>query len=288
MIIAFSTGSLTGVPLSAIFSLARRVGADGLELMLTSRIAARSPSHIRELEQRYEIPVRSVHTILRLRDGNPEDIGSDIVQSAHFARSLLQCTVLVVHPPAVQSIHSAAASSWLMAVESALDLTEDLSLNVTVENLGRLSTDDPATFFDHPDRLLRLAQEWRLGITYDTSHAASREWDIVETGSRFQPHLMNVHLSDYNQRAYRSGLANALLRDHQVPGDGTLPLDSLLNRLAAGGYNGLVTLELSPLALRLPWLPSAANRLRRSIETCREAIDISQPAPQRSRHPNHP
>lgn len=288
MIIAFSTGSLTGVPLSTIFNLGRRVGADGLELMLTSRIAGRSPSHIRELEQRYEMPVRSVHTILRLRDGDPDQLATDIVQSAHFARSLLQCTVLVVHPPVVQSIHSTAASKWLMAIESALELTEDLSLKVTVENVGRLSNDDPATFFDHPDRLLRLAQEWRLGITYDTSHAASREWDIVDAGSRFLPHLSNIHLSDYNQRSYRPEFANAFLRDHQVPGDGVLPLDGLLNRLAAGGYDGLVTLELSPFALRLPWLPSAAHRLRNSIEACRAAVTVGQPAPQRSHHPNHP
>ncbi|HLI50775.1 MAG TPA: sugar phosphate isomerase/epimerase [Thermomicrobiaceae bacterium] len=288
MIIAFSTGSLTGVPLPTIFKLGRRAGADGVELMLTSRIASRSPSHIRELEQRYDLPVRSVHTIMRLQDASPEQLASDILQSAHFARSLLQCTVLVVHPPPVQSLHSAAANTWLAAIESALDLTEDLSLQVTVENVGRLSNDDPATFFDHPDRLLRLAQEWRLGITYDTSHAASREWEIVDTGARFLPHLSNIHLSDYNRRSYRPGLANAFLRDHQIPGEGVLPLDDLLNRMATGGYDGLVTLELSPFALHLPWLPSAANRLRHSIGTCRAAVASGLPAPQRSRHPNHP
>lgn len=288
MIIAFSTGSLTGVPLPTTFNIGRRVGADGVELMLTSRIASRSPSHIRELEQRYELPVRSVHTIMRLTDASPEQLASDIIQSAHFARSLLQCTVLVVHPPAVQSLHSTAANKWLSAIESALDLTEDLSLQVTVENVGRLSNDDPATFFDHPDRLLRLAQEWQLGITYDTSHAASRDWDIVEAGARFLPRLSNVHLSDYNQRSYRPGLANAFLRDHQIPGEGVLPLDDFMGRLVTGGYDGLLTLELSPLALHLPWLPSAAARLRRSIDLCRAAVSADLPAPQRSRHPNHP
>ncbi|MDI3339754.1 MAG: sugar phosphate isomerase/epimerase [Sphaerobacter sp.] len=272
MDVIVSTGSLTGMSLPRIFDVARRAGADGVELMLTARLVQQGPERVRELERRFGVAVRSVHAVLRLREPSARQGAEDIVASARFARALSACETLVVHPPTVSSLHTLAASRWFDALETVRAMTDDAPTRVTIENLGRLRRSDPPSVFDHPDRLRWVAQEWGVGVTYDTAHAASRDWDVVATAGRLAPYLANLHLSDYGRRDFPVGMANALLRDHQLPGSGVLPLEALLFHLARTGYRGLVTLELSPVALGVPWRPAVERRLRGAITHCRAAI----------------
>lgn len=284
MDVTFSTGSLTGFPLRTIFHIARSVGADGLELMLTPRLAAENPVRVQDLERHYDVPIRSVHTILRLTRATPEQAAADIVDSARFARNLPHCSSLVVHTPETYSLHTAAARTWLQAVETALELTRPFGPVIAIENSGRTRASDPTSFLDHPDRLRWLSEEWGVGITFDTSHAASRDWDLLAVTAKLAPHLSNVHLSDFATRTYRVGLANAFLRDHQLPGRGVLPLASLIQTLATFAYDGLLTLELSPFALRVPWRRSSERLLRDAVAFCRAAAAAKQPSTERSKH----
>lgn len=283
--ILISTGSLTGFPLSRTFDLARRAGADGVELMLTGRLARGGPTQIRALERRFGIPVRSVHTVMRLREPSPHQAADDIVTSARFTRCLPACEVLVVHVPNTPSPHTTGARLWFDAIETARTITEPGRTRIAIENTGSLKRSDPAAFLDDPDRLHGLAEEWGLAITYDTSHAASRAWDVVACAAHLAPHIANVHLSDYGCRTFPVGLANALLRDHQMPGAGTLPLHDVLAALAETGYTGLVTLELSPVALRVPWRPAAERRLRAAVAGVRASITGSGHTHRHTRHP---
>lgn len=288
MEITFSTGSLTGFSISTIFEIARGLPVDGVELMLSTRLLQQGPQRIQELEQRTGVPVRSVHTLLRVTCPSAEQAASDIVESARFARELINCGTLVVHTPDSHAMHTVETRAWLSAIDSVLEMIEGTPLRIAVENSGRLSNADPTSYFDHPERLRWVAQEWGVGLTFDTSHAASRQWDLLPTARRLQPHLHNVHLSDYGRRSYPSALANAFLRDHRLPGSGTLPLRELLGELAARDYGGLVTLELSPFALRVPWRPASERRLRGAIDFCRSAGSVRHPLPEQSRHEQRP
>ena len=61
-------------------------------------------------------------------------------------------------------------------------------------------------------------------------------------------------------------------RDHQLPGHGVLPLDDVLLRLAQSQYDGLVTLELSPVAVQAWWRPASLKRITEAIERCRVSM----------------
>ncbi|MBX5444369.1 sugar phosphate isomerase/epimerase [Sphaerobacter sp.] len=288
MEILVSTGSLTGIPLRCAFDLARRAGADGVELMLTSRLVRDGPERIQALEHQTGVPVRAVHTVMRLRDPSLERAAEDILISAHFAHRLANCDALVVHLPSAPTLHAPGTRIWFDAIDTALTVTEQGRARIAIENTGRLRRSDPEPFLDHPDRLLRFAQEWGVAITYDTAHAASQGWDVLEVAAPLAPHLANVHLSDYGRRTFPVGLANALLRDHQLPGTGVLPLGDVLDRLVRAGYDGLVTLELSPVALRVPWFPSTERRLAAAIGYCRAAIFAALRTGQTTHHPRRP
>lgn len=288
MEITFSTGSLTGLSLSTIFKIARGLPVDGVELMLTARLLKQGPQRVQELEQSTGVAVRSVHTVLRVTCPSAEQAAADIVESARFARNLMNCATLVVHTPDSHAMHTVETRAWLTAIDSVLEMTEGTPLRIAVENSGRLSNADPTSYFDHPERLRWVAQEWGVGLTFDTAHAASRQWDLLSAARRLMPHLLNVHLSDYGRRSYPFALANAFIRDHRLPGTGALPLRELLGQLSARDYSGLVTLELSPLALRVPWRPASERRLREAIDFCRAASNVRHSLPQQSRHQQRP
>jgi sugar phosphate isomerase/epimerase len=284
MKLLLSTGAFPGFSIENSLSLARDVGAEGLELMLTPRHTRVDPDYIRSLEERYETPVRSVHTTMRLRHASPELKARDIVQSARFAANFMQCDVLVVHTPNVQSLHEPAGHFWFDAVSSAVEISRGAQFAVAIENSGRSTAKTPTWAFDHPHRLLWLTEEWDLRITYDTAHAASRNWELLDTLRMLQPRVANIHLSDVNRaRNSNFGLLNAMTRDHQLPGDGDLPLDELIRRLALSQYDGAVTLELSPFAVRAWWRPTAVRRLTDAFDRCRElarTVGFPQQRPQ--------
>ena len=277
MDISISTGSLSGMKLPAVFEMAGRVGADGVELMLTSRIVEQGVDRIRVIEHQTRVPVLTAHTVMRLGRTSPSMMARDILTSAEFARSLPRCAALVVHTPESATMHNVETKAWLRAIEYAHDLGERSGMRVGVENVGRLSASDRTGYLDHPERLRRLAQEWDVSVTFDTSHAASRNWDLLASIDKLEPHLANVHLSDYSRRDYRLSLANAFLRDHQLPGSGTLPLDALIGKLAADGFGGPLTLELSPFALSVPLRRLVEARLRHAVDFCRRASRATTP-----------
>jgi sugar phosphate isomerase/epimerase len=273
MKLLLSTGAFPGFSIENSMSLARDVGADGIELMLTPRLSRIDPDYVRTLEDRYDMPVRSVHTTLRLRRASAEVLARDIVQSARFASHYLECDVLVVHTPNVQSLHEHAGHVWFDAVNTAVEISAGAQFAVAIENSGRSTAKTPTWAFDHPHRLLWLTEEWDLRITYDTAHAASRNWELLDTLRTLQPRVANVHLSDViATRNSRFGLLNAMTRDHQIPGHGTLPLDELIVRLAQTQFDGAVTLELSPFAVRAWWRPTAVRRISAALDRCRERV----------------
>ncbi|HET9016191.1 MAG TPA: sugar phosphate isomerase/epimerase [Thermomicrobiaceae bacterium] len=288
MDISVSTGSLTGIRLPVAFEMAKRAGADGVELMLTARIVEQGVDRVRAVEHASGVPVLTAHTIMRIGRTAPAIMARDILSSAEFARSLPDCAALVVHTPMTSTLHNVEAKSWLRAIEYAHDLGERTGLRVAVENVGRLSASDPTGYLDHPERLRRLAQEWDVAVAFDTAHAASRDWDLLAAVDKLGPHLANVHLSDYARHDFRIALVNAFFRDHQLPGTGTLALSRVIGRLAANGYDGPITLELSPIALGVPVRRVVESRLRRAVSFCRDVARAGVPQRHGSGRPGLP
>jgi sugar phosphate isomerase/epimerase len=88
---------------------------------------------------------------------------------------------------------------------------------------------------------------------------------------------VNVHLSDLRPPPWPLSTPHlhTYLKHHQIPGNGQLPLADFLGRLAADGYCGPITLEISPVALCIWWPPSVKSRLARCVAYVRRTLRTS-------------
>jgi sugar phosphate isomerase/epimerase len=266
---SFSSGSLPTYSLPAIFDIGRSAGADAIEVMLSPRMVAQGCTRLRFLEEEFQLPIASVHSVMRVREPDPEIWLKDILESARLVRKLEHCEALVVHLPDTRS--SAFTSRWLETIQQATEILSRSRAEISVENL------DPDPGSEMPDEWLSmtrwrvLTQEFGLGATFDTSHAAASGWDLLAYAENPHQALNNIHLSDVGGKRFRSSLLNTLLHDHRPPGTGNLQIERFLARLAQTQYNGLITLEISPLRIPWFWVPSAQRALRDMIGFSRSA-----------------
>jgi sugar phosphate isomerase/epimerase len=267
---SFSSGSLPTYSLPAIFEIGSFAGADAIEVMLTPRLLKQGSTRLRFLEEGFNLPIASVHSVLRMRETSTPQMFDDILESARLVRKLEHCRSLVVHLPD-SSTTTTFGSRWLQTVQEAADILGKSKARISVEN------PDPPIELSSRDEWLSMmrwkvmAEEFGFGSTFDTSHAAASGWDLL--GFAENPHsvLDNVHLSDVGGRSYSNGLLNTLLHAHRPPGTGDLQIERFLARLAQTDYNGLITLEISPLRIPWYWLPSAQRALRDMLGFCRSA-----------------
>jgi sugar phosphate isomerase/epimerase len=124
------------------------------------------------------------------------------------------------------------------------------------------------------DRLRAFADRYDLGLVLDTTHAGTAGEDLLHAYRVFDGRLVNVHLSDMGGRVPLAAIpaVRKLLGQHRFPGSGDLHLAELLSALARGGYGGVVTLELTPWAMRIWWPPLIRRRLASAIAWLRRAV----------------
>lgn len=268
---SFSSGSLPTYSLPAIFEIGHEAGADAIEVMLTPRMLNSGATRLRFLEEAFRLPVASVHSVLRLRESSPEQMATDIIESARLVRKLDYCQSLVVHLPPGEDAGPIITNRWVEAISNATEILASSNATISLEN------PDPPPETERPDEWLSLTrwrvliQEFGLRATFDTSHAAASGWDLLGYASDPHDALDNVHLSDVGGRSFNNGFLNSLLHAHRPPGEGDLQIERFLARLAQTDYNGLITLELSPLRMPWYWLPSAQRALAEMIVYCRKS-----------------
>lgn len=273
MEILVSTGSLAWLPLPQRLRLIKEAGADGAELLLTPRLVRQDARQLLRWSNQIGLPIRAVHAVLRLRY-HPRYEVEDLFPSAQLAASLLSCVVMTFHPPRERK----SLNDWIQAVDTVRE-TFGNRLCLAIENPeGQDWQFGPFTSFEH---FLHFIQEWQLHMTLDTVHAARLGWDIVSVFKQRSSRLASLHVSDATARDWHFGLVNNLLRDHQLPGSGHLPLRPLAAALIQERFTGMVTLELSPLALFSLRPGSVRARLQHAVAFVREAGNL--PASHRHR-----
>lgn len=276
MRVSFAVGALTFYPVATTFAFAAEGGAQGVELLVDSSILARGPERYSRMATQHKLPVLTVHSMLQFRKQSLIETIANDVASIRFAATIPTCEAVVLHPPMTGPRPSPDLNRWLEAISQARAESCNPNLRLGLENRGENHDGVEAQFLDDLARLRRLAEEWDLSITLDIAHAASHGLDVIAATQACLPKLANVHLSDANDREMRGGVRNGLFRDHQVPGEGRLPLAEVVGALRAGGYRGPLTIELSPMSLRAFWPPAAKRRARLAIQRVQEFV---RPAP---------
>jgi sugar phosphate isomerase/epimerase len=238
----------------AAFEYAARLGYDGVELMVWSESVSQDIDAVKNLSQRYRVPVLSVHAPCllisqRVWGANPIP---KLERSVRAAEKLDAQTV-VVHPPfRWQRRYAEGFSDQVSALEDASDVM------IAVENMFPFRAD---RFFGSEQSRERMRRRGggpgpaisafapsydpldgnHAHYTLDLSHTATAGTDSLDMAQRMGTGLVHLHLCD------GSGLP---ADEHLVPGHGTQPTAEVCQMLAGGRFTGHVILEVSTSSAR--------------------------------------
>jgi sugar phosphate isomerase/epimerase len=228
--VALSTASVYPEGTAATFEVAADLGYDGIELMVWTDPASQDPDAVRDLVQTHQVPVVAVHApclLVTQRVWSP-DPWERLTMSVEAAQ-LLEASVVVVHPPF--RWQRDYARDFAMKVDA---LAEESGVLVAVENMypWRAGGRELKAYLPDWDP----TDEGYQHCTLDLSHTAVSGSDALKMAADLGERLAHVHLAD--------GTGSA--RDeHLVPGRGTQPCDTLLERLARDAWEGSIVLEVT-------------------------------------------
>jgi sugar phosphate isomerase/epimerase len=229
--VALSTASVFPDRTPDAFETAARLGYDGVEVMVSADAVSQDVDVLRRMVDYHGVPVLAIHApclLVTQRVWGREPWGK-LTKAAEVAEKL-GARVVVVHPPFRWQRDYAREFA-----EGLTRIREETGIWFAVENMYPLRAGgaEVAPYsphwnpvpFDYPD------------VTLDLSHTSVSGSDALEMAAALDGRLTHVHLAD------GSGVTNR--DEHLVPGRGTQPCAALLERLAAGGYQGAVVLEVN-------------------------------------------
>jgi len=235
MKILFSTGCLYYLPTRDVFLLAQEAGFDGCELVLDRRFND-SRSIDTALECSKILPIHSIHAPFMKMEAWGNQVYS-LQRSIEIAK-ILGTEIVNFHPPNWFSME-VAFFRWFRNVQDFQKKLGGDDVILTIENMPRMGKRlllAPYILNDFED-LIEFGVNKNLHFTFDTTHLATFGCDVITAFLAFfrTKRLKNIHISDFGDHD-----------SHLFLGCGELPVVKLLNTIGRLGYDGMITLEVSP------------------------------------------
>jgi len=263
--------------LEAAMRLAAEADFAAVELAMCPEVWLRGTAPVRRSAERYGLKIATVHQ--SLYSTSPTGGGARRMIDAARGAVELGAPAVVIHAPGAKRWEDAGAQRWLRALDSAQQVIAGSGTRLALENPGARPKRGAADVLSRIDDLVACARRYDLDLTFDTCHAGTAGIDLLATYEAMRERLVNVHFSDLRslRLPWHLPLVDIVWAHHQLPGDGRLDLAPLVQRLAADGYPGSVTAEVSFMALAF-WSPRrAVVRLRRLTEFVRAHAATSVP-----------
>jgi sugar phosphate isomerase/epimerase len=276
MQLSLSTGSLYHLPLATTFALARDAGLAGVELVIGPELLLRGSGYVQALAEQHNLHLLTVHPpILPLPGWRSL---SQVAEKLAWWTLALGAPLAVLHSPRAASLTSERGRRYVAAVEVCRQSLARGGALLTIENRARFSPQEPSGALDDPQALADFVAAQQMAVTLDTSHVAGMGLDPRLAFQLLGSAVRNIHLSDVRARSLFSGRFSpsvygaSIFHQHQLPGTGTLPLAEFLGLLGRAGYCGVLTLELSPAALRAWSLGNIRRCLAQSVAFCHQHL----------------
>jgi sugar phosphate isomerase/epimerase len=244
--IGLSTSAVYPETTSSAFELARRLGYDGVELMIGLDPVSSDIDAVEKLRDYHDLPVLSVHSpclLITQRVWGTDD-WVKLERSAEAAQRL-NADVVVVHPPFRWQRDYARGF-----VAGVRRLCEQTGIMISVENMFPWRTPmgevkaylpgwDPSEL-DYDD------------LTLDLSHASTANQQSLDLARAWGSRLRHVHLTDGT---------GSIKDEHLVPGRGDQQAGQVLQYLAERDFTGHIILEVN---------------LRRSVSRAQREADLAE------------
>jgi len=228
--IGLSTSSVFPETTSSGFELARRLGFDGVEVMVGIDPVAADMDAVEKLRDYHGVPVLAIHAPCLLISQRVwgTDPWEKLKRSAEMARRLDADTV-VVHPPFRWQRDYARGF-----VDGIRRLNETTGVTFSVENMYPWRTPG--------GELKAYAPGWDpteldySHLTLDFSHASTANQQSLDLARSWGDRLQHVHLTDGT---------GSVMDEHLVPGRGDQRADLVLNHLVERNFAGHVIVEIN-------------------------------------------
>ncbi len=242
-----------------------------MELVINPEAIRRGGQQTRRLAGAHGIEILSVHPTLVPLPGWRErrDGFGPTVRWAQEARA----GWVVFHIPRAESLEEGVGLEFTKMIEDWQARLPGTPTRLALENKAIRTEAERRYALSPLDRLRAFADRHDLGLVLDTVHAGTAGEDLLSAWRLFEGRLVNVHVSDHGGHLPLG--SNAYVRralgEHRFPGAGALPLAQFLGSLSSDGYEGPVTLEVNPAAIRFWWPPAVRRRLSRALSWLVEA-----------------
>jgi len=267
---SLSTGTLYPYPLRQVFRWARQAGFDGVELVINPEAAIRGGQSVRQIARAEGMELLSAHpTVIPLPGWRERDGG--MARTIDLAREA-GIGLVVMHTPRSGSLDEGDGLVFRQRIERWQSQLAGGGLQLAVENKAIRAEAHWHYALTPLDRLRAFADRHDLALVLDTAHAGTAGEDLLGARRLFGDRLVNVHLSDLGGRLPLAEFSHVrrFFGEHRFPGTGDLALPDLLGELGGSGYEGLVTLEVSPWAVRGWWPPAVRRYLARACDWMRQ------------------
>jgi len=275
--ILFSTGSLYVFDVAYCFELAASAGYDGIEVMCDERYSTREPAYLKRLSKEFDLPVLVAHTPFSPRTPGWKADHNEI-RRVEYTLELAQAIgaeTIVVHLPRKRGGLTLSVDgrqfrlpwrkivnpvkSWIERDLPGIQERSKVKIaleNMPVNRVGGVLIDN--TWWNDVESWSRSHRY----LTLDTTHWATMRVDPLDAYQAARERVCHIHLSNYDGR------------EHRLPHRGSLNLKKLLRALHADGYNGTISLELSPGALAFKEAATLRRNLDDSLKFCRDNLSV--------------
>lgn len=211
-----------------IFEIAERSGYDGIELDCAGLRSGLDDLYVKSVD--YDLPIKSLLApTLTFRKPVHYLLHGDI--EAHSAFHVFRPQHIVFRLPNTPVLKDLSCYMF----KDRLNYFKGLygGSAICVEN-GAPSGSLKVPPIMNVREMRDLAYEIDIFINFDVANCAASGRDILQTYDMLAPRIRSVHISDHGGRD----------TSHLVPGNGMLPLGTLLSKMKANRYNGTFTMEL--------------------------------------------
>lgn len=253
MKIGYCTWGMPTVPFETMIPFLAKTGYDGIELTVipgyTTDLSLLGPDdrrRISSLLKEYNLELPAIAGQTSMVDTDPEIV-------AYHRKRLTDAVDLAVEwaqdgtPPAVDTTAGGRSDQW---DELKPLLFERMGELVRYgEQRGVIIAAEPhvASMLDTVDRVLELVHTINspyLKLNYDISHFNVQGISIAESVGALAKHTIHTHVKD----------ERGVVPDYQflIPGEGEFDYVEYLHAMAAEGYTGYITAEISIMVQRRP------------------------------------
>ncbi|SDV04660.1 Sugar phosphate isomerase/epimerase [Microlunatus sagamiharensis] len=249
---ALSTSSVYPEGTSSGFELARKLGYDGVELMVGIDAVAADIDAVEKLRDYHGVPVLAVHAPCLLISQRVwgTDPWAKLDRSAEAAIRL-GADVVVVHPPF--RWQAEYARGFVAGIER---LNAEYDVTFCVENMypWRTPGREVKAYVPGWDPT-ELAYEH---LTLDFSHASTAQQQSIDLAKSWGSRLQHIHLTDGT---------GSRKDEHLMPGFGDQRAGETLTWVAENGFDGHVVLEVNSR--------KSGSRAKRE-DDLRQALDFTR------------